>query len=131
MSLLPYALRPRVVLRKTVINRGVMGGSPLWRPIAMLMVGQGDYLKARAFRHGVFLGNSYWRAIGAAIIAQEVYKSVNRKAPDRIAVDRLRAGGRLQVAVSDPRLDLSRRQRRRELAHQRTQADAEVAARRS
>jgi hypothetical protein len=128
MSLLPYGLRPKVVFRGLVIRRGVMGGSPFWRPIAMLLVGQGDFLRARALRHGVFLGSRYWRVIGVVVLMQEIHKQVIGRQPEHLAVDRLRAGDRLQLTVSQPNLKLSRRARRRALSLMRAEAEATVAA---
>jgi hypothetical protein len=128
MSLVPYALRPRVVLRGLVIRRGIMGGSPFWRPIAMLLVGQGDFIRARALRHGVFFGSRYWRVIGAAIMIQEFRKVAVKRQPQHLAVERVRPGRTLQVVVSEPNLRLGRRERRRVLEQMRADAEATVAA---
>ena len=128
MSLLPYALRPRVVLRSFVIRRGVVGGSPFWRPIAMLMVGQGEYIRARALRHGVILGSRYWRIVGATIILQDLHRTIVRRHPEHVTVERVRAGHQVKVTVSEPNLQLSRRERRRVLARMRADAEATVAA---
>ncbi len=38
MSLLPYALRPKVVLRAQIVKRGMIGGNLFLRPIAMILV---------------------------------------------------------------------------------------------
>ncbi len=46
MSLVPYALRPRYVFRSFLLRRGVNHPNPLIQPIAMLLVGQGDYLRS-------------------------------------------------------------------------------------
>jgi hypothetical protein len=116
MSLLPYALRPRVVLRGFVIKRGLVHPNPLVRPIAMLLIGQGDYLRARAMRQGLVLGNPFWRAIGAALVVRGVTKQ------------RVRPGRFVTVTVSEPRLDLSRRERRAELDRLRTEGMASVRA---
>ena len=62
MSLLPYALRPKVVLRGQIVKRGVIGGNPFLRAIAMLIVGQGVYLRRTALRQGLMLGHPFWRA---------------------------------------------------------------------
>ncbi len=70
MSLVPYALRPRYVLRSFVVRKGLVHPNPLVRPLAMLMVGQGDFLRVKAIRHGLILGNPYWRAVGAMLLAR-------------------------------------------------------------
>ncbi len=128
MSLLPYALRPRYVLRSYVIRHGVTHPNPLVRPIAMLMVGHGDFLRAQAIRRGLVMGNPYWRALGGVLIVREVGKQVFQKPPERLARDRLGVGRRLTVAVTAPRLDLSRRQRRAELGRLEADALASVSA---
>ncbi len=128
MSLLPYALRPKVVLRGFVIKRGLVHPNPLVRPIAMLLIGQGDYLRARAMRQGLVLGNPFWRAVGGALIVREVSKQVFAKPPERLARQRVRPGRFVTVTVSEPRLDLSRRERRAELDRLRTEAMRSVRA---
>jgi hypothetical protein len=128
MSLVPYALRPRYVLRGFVLKRGVMHGNPLVRPIAMLMVGQGDFLRARALRQGLILGNPFWRAVGGVLIAREVSKRVMQKPPERLGRERLGAGHLVKVAVTAPRLDLSRRARRAELQRLENEALASISA---
>jgi hypothetical protein len=128
MSLVPYALRPKYLLRSFVMRRGVTHPNALVRPIAMLMVGQGDYLRARALRHGLILGNPYWRAVGGVLVARAVSKQVFRRAPEQIARERIGIGRLVTVAVVAPRLDLSRRQRRAELGRLEADALASVSA---
>jgi hypothetical protein len=98
-----------------VIRRGVVHPNPLIRPIAMLMVGQGDFLRARALRQGAVMGNPFWRAVGAALLVREVSKRVFEKPPERLGRQRVRPGRFVTVTVSEPRLDLTRRERRAEL----------------
>jgi len=128
MSLLPYALRPKYVLRSFVLRRGVAHPNALVRPIAMIMVGQGDFVRARAIRHGLVLGNPYWRAVGGILILRGVSKQVLRKPPERIARERIGVGRLVTVAVTAPRLDLNRRQRRAELGRLESEALASVSA---
>lgn len=128
MSLLPYALRPKVVLRGQIVKRGVIGGNPLLRPVAMLMVGQGVYLRRSAIRQGLIGGSRYWRVIGVGLVGQEIYRQVFRKKPERIAVERVAQGRRVVVTTSAPRLDLSRRQTRAELARLEAEAMDSISA---
>ena len=130
MSLLPYALRPRYVLRSFVLRKGVVHPNPLIRPIAMLMVGQGDFLRVKAIRHGLILGNPYWRAVGGVLLAREMSKRVLSSPPERLARERLSAGHVVKVTTSAPNLDLSRRKRRAELKRLESEALASVASRR-
>lgn len=128
MSLLPHALRPRFVIGGVLLRRGVAHPNPLIQPIAMLLVGQGDFLRARAIRHGLILGSPYWRAVGGVLVVREVSKRVLRKPPDRLGRKRLRAGQSVKVAVTAPRRDLSRRARRAELQRLETEARASISA---
>ncbi len=129
MALLPYALRPKVVLRSQIVKRGVIGGNPFLRPIAMLMVGQSVYLRRSAIRQGLVLGNPFWRFIGVALVGQELYRRGIKKTPERLAVERVRGTGRVTVEVIEPNLDLNRRQRRAELRRLEAEALASVKAR--
>jgi hypothetical protein len=128
MSLVPYALRPRYLFRSYVLRHGVAHPNPFIRPIAMLLVGQGDFLRVRAIRHGLVLGNPFWRAVGGVLVAREVGKRVLQKPPERLGRERLRAGHFVRVAVSAPNLDLSRRQRRAELKRLEAEALASISA---
>ena len=128
MSLVPYALRPRYVVRSFVLRRGVAHPNALVRPIAMLMVGQGDFLRVKALRQGLILGNPYWRAVGGALVIREISKHVLQKPPERLARERLGVGRGVTVAVSAPRLDLSRRARRAELKRLQSEALASISA---
>jgi hypothetical protein len=131
MSLLPYALRPKVILRSQIVKRGVLGGNPLLRPIAMLMVGQGVYVRRSALRQGLVMGNPMWRFIGVLMLGQELYKMALKKAPERLAVERIGPGHRVTVDVMEPNLQLSRRERRAELRRLEAEAVASVEARRT
>lgn len=126
MSLVPYALRPRSVLRRQVIKRGVVGRNPYLRPLAMLLIGQGDYLRVKALRQGLGMGNPFWRAVGIALLLREANRRVFAKPTERLAVERIRAGGQVRVTVMEP--TLSRRGRKRALARLEADALASVAA---
>lgn len=129
MSLLPYALRPRVVLRSQIIKRGVLGGNTVLRPIAMLMVGQGVYVRRSALRQGLVRGNPTWRFIGLLLLSQELYTKAVKKTPERLAVERIGPGQQVTVHATAPNLRLNRRQRRSELRRLESEALASVEAR--
>jgi hypothetical protein len=129
MSLLPYALRPKVVLRGQIVKRGVMGGNPLLRPIAMLLVGQGVYLRRTALRQGLVLGSPFWRVVGLVLLGQEFHRLAIRKSSERLAVERIQPGNRVIVSSSEPNLTLSGRKRRAELRRLEAEAVASVEAR--
>jgi hypothetical protein len=128
MSLVPYGLRPRYLIRSFVLRRGVVHPNALVRPIAMLMVGQTELLRVKALRQGLVLGNPFWRAIGAALLVRHVGRSVLHKEPEHLTRERLRAGHFVNVAVTAPRLDLSRSARRAELKRLETDARASISS---
>ena len=130
MALLPYALRPKVVLRSQIVKRGVIGGNPFLRPIAMLMVGQSVYVRRTAIRQGLILGNPMWRFIGVIVLGQELYRVAVKKKPERLAVERIGPGHRVTVHAMESNRQLSRRQRRAELRRLEAEAVASVEARR-
>ena len=39
MALLPYALRPRVVIRRKALRSGLLGNSTLWKGVAVWVFG--------------------------------------------------------------------------------------------
>lgn len=100
------------------------------RPIAMLMVGQGVYVRRSALRQGLVRGNPMWRLIGVLLLGQELHKMVVKKTPERLAVERIGLGRRVTVDVMEPNLHLSRRERRAELRRLEAEAVASVEARR-
>ncbi len=130
MALLPYALRPRVIVRSQIVKRGVIRGNPLLRPIAMLMAGQGVYVRRSVIRQGLVLGNPMWRFIGVLVVGQEVYRRAFKKMPERLAVERIGPGHRVTVHAIEPNLHLTRRQRRAELRRLEAEAVASVQTRR-
>ena len=130
MSLVPYALRPRYLFRSYVLRHGISHPNPVVRPIAMLLVGQGDFLRARSIRNGLVMGDPFWRAVGGVLLIREVSKRVLSRQPEHLARERIGPGHFVKVTASAPNLDLSRRQRRAELKRLESEASASVAARR-
>jgi hypothetical protein len=126
MSLLPYALRPKVVLRGQIVKRGVIGGNPFLRSIAMVIVGQGVYLRRTALRQGLILGHPFWRVIGLILVSQEVYKRAFEKRPEPIAVERVGLGRHIRVSLTEP--SLKRRGRRAELERLEAEALSDIEA---
>jgi hypothetical protein len=130
MALLPYSLRPRVILRRQIIRRGLFGGNEFLRPVAMMLMGHSQHLRRLAIRDGLILGRPLWRLVGVGLIGQEMYRLVFKKAPERLAVERIGPGRRVTVDVMEPNLHLSRRERRAELRRLEAEAVASVEARR-
>jgi hypothetical protein len=68
MSLVPYALRPRSVLRRAALRRGTAGGSVVWAALAMFFAGGPVRVRSTAFRLGILGGNRKWQAVGAVLL---------------------------------------------------------------
>ncbi len=68
MSLVPYSLRPRNMLRKAAINRSVTGGGVLWTALRMYFLRGPVRVRSLAFRHGFMGGNRKWQAVGVALL---------------------------------------------------------------
>lgn len=45
MALIPYPLRPAVVIRRKALRSGVLGNSVLWKAVAIWMFGRGTLKK--------------------------------------------------------------------------------------
>jgi hypothetical protein len=130
MALLPYSLRPRIIIRRQIIRRGLFGGNEFLRPVAMMLMGHGQHLRRLAIREGLILGRPLWKLVGVGLIGQEVYRAAFKKAPERLAVERIGPGHRVTVRAIEPDLQLSRRERRAELRRLEAEAVASVEARR-
>jgi hypothetical protein len=92
----------------------------------MLLVGQGDFLRARALRHGLILGSTYWRVIGVGLLLGEVRKRVLTKEAEHIARNRVRIGRHVTVELIEP--SRTRRGRKAELARLQAEAESAIAA---
>ena len=128
MSLVPYALRPRYVVRSFVLRRGVAHRNPLSDRSPCSWSARATSCESGRIRQGLILGNPYWRAVGGVLVVREISKRVLQKTPERLGRERLRAGHVVTIAVTAPRLDLSRRARRAELKRLETEALASVSA---
>lgn len=82
MSLVPYALRPRAVIRKTAVKRGVDGGSVFWRALALYFVGGAVLVRTQAIRRGFLGGNRMWQLIGATLLVSQDLRGALRKKPE-------------------------------------------------
>jgi hypothetical protein len=129
MALLPYSLRPRVIIRRQIIKRGLFGGNEFLSPVAMMLIGQSRHLRRMAARNGLILGRPLWRIVGIVLVGQEVQRLMFKKAPERLAVERIGPGGRVRVKAFEPNLTLSRRERRAELRRLESESIASVEAR--
>lgn len=110
MSLLPYALRPRAVIRKAAVKRGVDGGSVLWRALALYFVGGSALVRTNAIRRGFFGGNRLWQVIGALVLVGQDFRGAIRKQPEPLGRWKVGAGDFVRVVNTKP---LTRKQLKR------------------
>ncbi len=106
MALVPRALKPKTIVRRTAIRRGGKGGPAVWRALAAYYVGGLKMVRTQSLLRGVLGSNRTWKAIFAGV----VLRGQLSRAPEPIAKERLRTGQFLTVRVDKP---LSRKQQKR------------------
>ena len=84
MSLVPYALRPRNVLRKAALKHSATGGSVLWGALAMYFVRGPSRLRSVAIRQGVFGGNRKWQAIALLLVLTRDVRQAFGRQPESL-----------------------------------------------
>jgi hypothetical protein len=82
MSLVPYAVRPRNILRRVAIKRSATGGSVMWAALAMYFVRGPGRVRSTAFRLGILGGNRKWQAVGAVLLLTHDMRRVLGKQSD-------------------------------------------------
>lgn len=100
MALVPYLYRPSVILRRNVLRRGVFGGSPLWRVIAVGYYGR-RFIKRHVGRQPELLG-TYQLGMGAFLsvaTSKPVKRRVARRAGITLASLRAQADADAQAAL--------------------------------
>jgi hypothetical protein len=110
MSVVPYALRPRAVVRKAALKRGVEGGSVFWRALAVYFVGGQTLLRTNALRRGLFGGNRKWQAVGVLmLLTNDVRKKVSKQ-PESLGTWKVGADSFVNVIAASP---MSKKDRKR------------------
>lgn len=102
MSILPYALRPRAVIRKTAVKRGVDGGSMLWRALSLYFVGGPTLVRTFAIRRGFFGGNRAWQAVGVVMLITQDLRGAIRKKPEPLGRWKVPRNSFLNVITAEP-----------------------------
>ncbi|MGA9275372.1 hypothetical protein [Ilumatobacter sp.] len=110
MSLVPYALRPRAVIRKAAVKRGVEGGSVVWRALAMYFVGGPVLLRTQAIRRGIFGGNRSWQLIGLILLVSQDARGIFGKQSEPLGKWKVGPGQFVRVTNTKP---LSKKDRKR------------------
>jgi len=96
MALIPYALRPSVVIRRKAMRRGILGPSSFWKLVAVVVFGR-KTIKRIFGKAPEDLGT---RTIGVgSLISVAVFLPMTRK-------DRKRRGITLASARADAAADL-------------------------
>ena len=102
MALVPYALRPRTVLRRAAVKRGATGNSVLWKAASIYFVGGPIRLRSTAIRLGFSGGNRKWQAVGAAVLLTHDLRRVFSKQPEPLGSWKAGADSFVRVTTSKP-----------------------------
>lgn len=109
MALIPYALRPKTIIRRTAIKRAATGGGLFWRALTIYFVRGPKVLRSQAMMRGLG-GDRKWRVVAiVAFVTQDIRSAITRQ-PEFIAEERMRPGQFLSVVTSKP---LSRKEQKR------------------
>jgi hypothetical protein len=127
MSLLPHALRPRSVLRRTALRRGVRGTSLFWSAVAGLLVGQGSYVRSQAIRRGVIGGSRSWQLLAGLLVLKEVASSAGKQ-PENLGKVKVGTGSFVRVKAEKPMTKKQQKAAGVTKASIKAQASADVAA---
>lgn len=84
MSLVPYPLRPRNVLRRAALKHSATGGSVLWGALAMYFVRGPSRLRSVAIRQGVFGGSRKWQAVALVLVLTRDVRQVFGRQPESL-----------------------------------------------
>ena len=79
MALLPYALQPSRLIRRTALRRGSSGTSIFWSSIAGILLGQGSYVRSQAIRRGLIGGSRSWQVLAGLMILKEAASSAGKQ----------------------------------------------------
>jgi hypothetical protein len=101
MALLPYALRPGRLLRRTALRRGLGGTSLFWSSIAGLLLGQGSYVRSQAIRRGLIGGSRSWQVLAGFMILKEAASSAGKQ-PENLGKAKVGTGSFLRLATEKP-----------------------------
>lgn len=127
MALLPKALRPSSVLRRTALRRGVRGTSIFWSGVAGLLMGEGSYVRSQAIRRGLIGGNRSWQVLAGLMIMKEV-ANVAGKQPEDLGKVKVGRGSFVRLATEKPMTKKQQKAAGVTKAGIKAQASADVAA---
>jgi len=102
MPFLPYALRPRAVLRKTAFSRGATSNSVLWKAVSIYFAAGPAHLRSRAMRSGFSGGNRKWQAVGVAVLLTHDLRGVFGKQPEALGSWSAGTGEFVKVTTMKP-----------------------------
>jgi hypothetical protein len=127
MALLPYPLRPRSVLQRIALRRGVRGESIFWGAVAAMLGGRAAYVRSQAIRHGVMGGNRSWQVIAGILLLRQVTNSA-RKQPENLGKVKIGANSFVNVINAKPMTKKQQKSSGITKADIKAQASADVAA---
>jgi hypothetical protein len=102
MPLLPYALRPRTVVRKSAFRRGPTGDGVLWKAASIYFSAGPVILRSRAMRLGFSGGNRKWQAVAVAMLVTHDLRRILGKKPEQLGSWRAGTGDFVKVTTMKP-----------------------------
>lgn len=102
MSLLPYALRPRTIIRKAAFQRSAAGGGVLWSALAMFFTRGPVRVRSTAIRLGFLGGDRKWQAVGLAVLLTHDMRRVFGRQPEPLGSWRVGANEFVDVINAKP-----------------------------
>jgi len=127
MARLPYVLRPRSVLQRVALRRGVRGESILWGAIAATLGGRSAYVRSQAIRQGVLGGNRSWQLIAGVLVLKQIINS-GSKQPEQLGKVRVGSNSFVNVINAKPMTKKQQKALGISKAEIKAQASADVAA---
>ena len=102
MALLPHVLRPRTLLRRAAVRRGVTGSSVFWRAASLYFVGGPVRLRSTAIRLGFYGGNRKWQVVGAVVLLTHDLRRILTKQSEPLGSWKAGVGDFVRVTTTMP-----------------------------
>jgi hypothetical protein len=79
-------------VRRRMMRRGLKSDSDIYRLVALLLVGRPALVRSTAMRQGFARRDRFWRVVAFAILANDLWRKLTVKEPDRLGTERLVEG---------------------------------------
>jgi hypothetical protein len=87
------------LVRRRVIRRGINSNRSYMRLMALLLVGRPALLRQNALRQGFFGNDKLWKTLGYMYLANDIFRKVAVKEPERLGIERLVAGQSVTITA--------------------------------